>query len=896
MMGKMPASGSSLPSSSAACGVDSFDAEVERMLRQMSSEEKVGLLSGRSMWKAGGVPRLGVPALAMSDGPHGMRGLGLSGEAGAVLAPCELALAATFDEGLIGEVGTLLGEDCARRGASVLLGPCLNMQRSPLFGRHFECFSEDPYLSGRAAVAYIRGVQQHVAACAKHFVCNDQEKNRHTLNSVIDEATLREVYLAPFEAAVIEGGVESIMCGYNRLNGMFCTENEWLLQKVLRDEWHFQGWLVSDWFGNQSTVPALKAGLNVEMPGIEPRHYGGYLLEAVRQGSVSENLLDERCRPVLKTSLCRRATSTPGPALQASDSQAFMNRRRLLLRAASSSIVLLRNEAGALPLEGGDSIRRLAVVGPSAVATTVQGGGSARVRPRPCSSILDAFRAANPRLVVLHEPGCHRGEHQWHHPEFKVLRPMAGCTASGQASAALHEVIPTRVFDISLILGAKISNNECFRRFVMPVARCLGWRQNDPAEIAQKLAKSKQPAHGHAEVDAKRTTRLACCASITAFAVFASLSVWASSSHWYRLGAISGVASVCTLVGQFWCCRRHAQLRRAEDRMLRAAETVASDSDACVVVLGTDGDFEGEGDDQPDMALPGRQNELVERVVASSRGPVIVVLNVGSPKELPWLNSVSAVVLAHFGGEEMAQAVVDTILGINCPAGRLPTTWPRRLEDAPVFATAHGWAPSARELELKESTTLLGAPTTRPRAVGHGHLPGECIYTEGLRVGYRSFSDGGALGSTAPLFPFGFGLSYTAFAYGTLNVKLEVPCASAGGPQASVSLIIQNTGRRSGSEVVQLYTDAVQGNGKDAASQAAQIRTGPRSLRGFSRTGDLAPGEEQAVTFTLGPRALGSSYCVEQGAWTRPQPGMRVCIEVGASSTDVRISSILNLS
>jgi len=202
-------------------GVDGRkDARVEDTLACLTTEEKVGVLSGCGMWEAGGVPRIGLPPLRMSDGPHGARGLSLSGEEGAALAPCEAALAATFNEALVEEVGSLLGQECASRGAHVLLGPCLNLQRWPLCGQHFECFSEDPYLSGRAAVAYVRGVQRHVAACAKHFVCNDQEDYRHTLSSVIDERTLREAYLAPFEAAVIEGGVESVMCGYNRLNGM----------------------------------------------------------------------------------------------------------------------------------------------------------------------------------------------------------------------------------------------------------------------------------------------------------------------------------------------------------------------------------------------------------------------------------------------------------------------------------------------------------------------------------------------------------------------------------------------------------------------------------------------------------------------------------------------------
>eukprot|EP00929_Paragymnodinium_shiwhaense_P119450 TRINITY_DN9134_c0_g1_i3.p1 TRINITY_DN9134_c0_g1~~TRINITY_DN9134_c0_g1_i3.p1 ORF type:complete len:842 (-),score=173.24 TRINITY_DN9134_c0_g1_i3:427-2952(-) len=828
--------------------------EAETLLSRMTDAEKVQLLTGLDMWTAGGCARLNLPPLKMSDGPHGMRGCSLSGDPGAPLAPNEIALGATFDEQLIQETAEVIGEDAARRGLDVLLGPCVNMQRLPTFGRHFECFSEDPYLSSRAAVAYIRGVQKHVAACAKHFVCNDQETNRHTLNSVVDKRVLHEVYMRPFEAAVVDGDVESIMCGYNRINGAYCAENEDILQKVLRDSWGFKGWLVSDWYGNQSTTRALNAGLNIEMPGIEPRHYGGYLLAAVRDGSVPMAKLDERCRPVLRTMVRRVARQRARPS--STGGGQLLQRSEVFRRTAAASMVLLKNERGVLPLKS-EALRSVAVIGPHAATTTLQGGGSCRVRPKPCKSILKALEEAlSPSVEVVHAVGCSTGRSRRTTPEFEALKTFAGCDAAGSATSSMRAF--NKVQDLGLTVAAWFSNKEVLRRFLMPILRRAGLRQSDPAEVARKIA--LQRSRANADKGRKRwyAVGLGIAAVVAAAAV--------PRSWWARLLPLAAASAACvgTLASLRVCARRRrATLREAR---IQQAEAAARAADACVLVLGSDGFWEAEGMDMTDMCLSEEQNELADRVLAvveATGKPAVVVVNVGSPKELPWSFKAPALLVAHYGGEEMGPAVADVLLGRVCPSGRLPTTWPRCLSDVPAAAQPGG-----------------------------DEMPGDAVYREGFLVGYRAFaSQRFPAGGKMPAFAFGHGLSYTAFTYSELSVEVASEWQQCDGesskttkaPKGLVRATVKNTGKCAGSEVVQVYT-------------CVGDRPESRSLCGFCKTASLAPGSEQVLMVSLDWRALGGWYDAAAERWRMPAAGTQVLVEVGASSADIRLSKIVKIA
>ena len=365
--------------------------DIDHLVSQLTIEEKAQLTSGASMWTTHGIDRCGVPSVTVTDGPAGARGPtlpGIGAQVPTLCIPCGSALGATFDPHLLEQLGEALGHQARTKGARVLLAPTVNLPRSPLFGRSFECYSEDPILSGKLAAAFVRGAQsQGVATTVKHFVGNETEFERMTIDTVIDERTLREVYLVPFELAVREGGSLGIMTSYNRVNGSYCAESRWLLQDILREEWGFDGFVVTDWFAGATTRAAAVAGLDLEMPG-PARAYGRFLAQAVAEGEVDEADLDRAVSTLLSVfSRLGAFDDEPVPST-AVDLPAH---RALARRAASESMVLLKNESRApqsrplLPLDA-TSLRSVALIGPNAERTRIMGGGSAEVRPTPPSS------------------------------------------------------------------------------------------------------------------------------------------------------------------------------------------------------------------------------------------------------------------------------------------------------------------------------------------------------------------------------------------------------------------------------------------------------------------------------------------------------------------------------
>src|SRR5262249_2603083 len=375
---------------------------VDKLIADLDLDEKAALAAGVDLWYGPGAPRLGVSALKVTDGPSGARGEQWSGRPSANF-PCGTALGATWNVDLVHEVGIRLGVEARRKQAHALLAPTVNIHRHPLAGRNFECYSEDPHLSARMAVAYITGVQSQGVGCTvKHFVANDSEFERMTISSEVDERTLREISLVPFEAAVKEAHTWALMTAYNRVNGPYCSEHAALIA-MLRDEWGFDGLVMSDWYGTHSTVPAANAGLDLEMPG-PPQFFGDKLAVAVRAGEVPESVLDDKVHRVL-TFIERtgRLDDEPAPEECIDDPVD----RAIARRAASESFVLLRNEHAALPIAS--SAKTLAVIGPNADAMVIQGGGSARVTPHAPVSPLAGLRARyeGTAVEVVHERGCY---------------------------------------------------------------------------------------------------------------------------------------------------------------------------------------------------------------------------------------------------------------------------------------------------------------------------------------------------------------------------------------------------------------------------------------------------------------------------------------------------------
>ena len=374
------------------------------LIEQMTLQEKASLLSGANFWNTKPVPRLGVPGMMLTDGPHGLRKqggkadhLGLNKSIPATCYPSAAGLANTWDESLLEEMGRSLGQEAASEGVSVLLGPGVNIKRNPLCGRNFEYFSEDPFLSGKLAAALIRGIQENgISACVKHFAANSQELRRMTNDSVVDERTLREIYLPAFEMAVKEGGVRCLMTSYNRVNGTYAHEHPHLLRDILYGEWGFDGAVVSDWGGNNDRVASVKAGGTLEMPssaGQTDRH----LVQAVQAGELDEALLDEQVDRLLDLLLSTRPGSTPAPY----DRDAH---HRLCEKIAEKCAVLLKNEDNLLPLKQ----QTVAVIGDFARFPRYQGAGSSKINPTRLDSGLDALKAAGVN-VVGYAPGYHRG-------------------------------------------------------------------------------------------------------------------------------------------------------------------------------------------------------------------------------------------------------------------------------------------------------------------------------------------------------------------------------------------------------------------------------------------------------------------------------------------------------
>lgn len=403
--------------------------EIDALVRQMTLEEKASLCSGATAWTTKAIERLGIPSITVSDGPHGLRRPAREDELGgasipATCFPTASALACSWDRDLVREVGRALGAEARALGVHVLLAPGINMKRTPLCGRNFEYFSEDPYLAGELAAAYVEGVQSAgVGTCVKHFAANNQETDRMTVSAEVSERALREIYLAAFRRVVQKARPWSIMCSYNRINGIYASQHRWLLTEVLRDEWGFDGVVFSDWGAVDDRVAGLAAGLDLEMPGPSPAN-DARIVEAVRSGRLDEAVLDRAVTRILR--LLRRATEAAGP----SGPPDFEAHHRLARRAAASCMVLLKNDGGVLPLEPG-RVASVALLGRMAVAPSFQGGGSSRVNPRRVDSALEQWQKAAPEMAVSY----HQGYRDDGAPDPELLR--SAVEAARRADAAV---------------------------------------------------------------------------------------------------------------------------------------------------------------------------------------------------------------------------------------------------------------------------------------------------------------------------------------------------------------------------------------------------------------------------------------------------------------------------
>ncbi|MEU3447938.1 glycoside hydrolase family 3 C-terminal domain-containing protein [Streptomyces thermolilacinus] len=837
------------------------EARVEAALGALDLDTKARLLAGQDMWTLPAVPSIGLASLVMSDGPVGVRGVRWTADDPSVTLPSPTALAACWDRDLARRAGRLLAQEARRKGVHVLLAPTVNLHRSPLGGRHFEAYSEDPYLTGEIGAGYVRGVQEGgVAATVKHFVANDAETDRFTVDNTVPPRALRELYLAPFEAIVKCARPWAVMSAYNQVNGVTMTEHRQLQTEVLRDEWGYDGVVVSDWFAARSTTGALTGGLDVAMPGPHTV-YGDALAAAVRAGELDEALVDRSVRRVLRLAARVGALKGPGPAVppppraldaeapggetldgEALDGEApggetldgeTLDGEALAREIAHRSFVLVRNEHDLLPLDPA-RLGRVALVGPAARDARVLGGGSAQVFPARTVSPLDGLTAALPDAATLTcAPGADLGdEPEPAGPGFAlraVCRDTSGTVLAdvplpsgqvqwvgtdlpdGVAHEALHTVEVTGTFT-PRESGDHVFGTRGLGAFRLTVAGRVLY------DGTQEAGGEGDPFEAFTGPPVERGT-----ARLTeGVPVEVSLRHTVDPERPAPLPAV-----VFSLL--------HRPPRRDPDELIAEAVEAARAADTAVVVVATTERVESEGFDRADLRLPGRQDDLV-RAVAAANPRTVVVVNAGAPVEMPWRDEVAAVLLTWFPGQEGGAALADVLLGAEEPGGRLPTTWPAALADAPV-------------------TTVT--PTD-----------GELRYDEGPFIGYRAWDR--APGRPAPAYPFGHGLGYTTWEYESLVVT---PTAAR--------VRVRNTGARPGREVIQLYV----------APRADLVERPARWLVGFGCV-TAPPGGSAEAEVRLAPR-LFDIWDEEAGAWTAV-PGQYE-IRAGRSLTDIRLAVTLEL-
>ncbi len=816
---------------------------VEALLGQMTIQEKVALLAGTNGWYTVPVERLGIPSLKMTDGPNGARGAGgFTTGVKTTCFPAEIALASTWNLDLIERTGKALAREAKMKGAQILLAPTVNMQRSPLGGRNFECFSEDPYLSARMAVAYIRGLQSEgVGASVKHYVCNDEESERTTVSSEVRERALREIYLPPFKAAVCEAQSWTVMAAYNNVNGVPATENAYLLTGILRDEWGFDGVVVSDWFeAVKSTAASVNAGLDLEMP--VPRWRGEQLLRAVEAGSVAQATIDASVRRILqmieKAGLFEHSQQAPEEGTD------LPEQRALTREAAAEGIVLLKNERQLLPLQN-EHLSSIAMIGPNAQVAQIMGGGSAQVNAHYVVTPFDGIATqAGERVSVRYEQGC---------TNFRLLplldsaQLLAGTQGNEQG------------FHLEYFNNNDLSGTPVYRE--IRTSSELMWFDALPQGVNGQQFSVRATARYTPQVSDAYLFGLI-SAGLSRFSIDERevIDNWTQQTpgqEYFGMGSAEVQASVTLEAGHSYllalefarkdstplAAMRLGCLPPVPADALERAIQLAASSDVAIVCVGFGGEWQSEGFDRPTMELPGRQNELIERV-AEINPRTIVLLNTGSPITMPWLKKVAAVVQAWYPGEECGNAIADVLFGKTNPSGKLPQTFPVRVQDNPAY--------------------LNFSPEN-----------GKVYYGEGLFIGYRYYDRK----EIAPLFPFGFGLSYTAFDYDSLRLS-----AQEIGPDDTlqVSVDVTNTGQRAGQEVVQVYVRDVK----------SRLQRPDKELKAFAKV-SLEPGERKTVTLSLGRDAL-AYYDDLARAWVAEAGAFEAL--VGASSRDIRASASFTLT
>lgn len=805
------------------------EARIAALLEKMTLEEKVSLMAGRDFWTLPAIERLGIPSLRVSDGPTGLRSV--NSEAATVF-PVGVALAATWNEALVADVGAAIGREAIAHNVDVLLAPAVNIQRTPLGGRNFETYSEDPRLAAEIATAYVAGVQSEgVGTSLKHYAANNQEHERMTGSSDMSERTLREIYLAVYEPVIRRANPWTVMGAYNKVNGVFACENEFLLEQVLKGEWGYDGVVVSDWGATKTTADAANSGLDLEMPG-PARHFGAKLVEAVRNGEVSLAVVDDHARRLLRLIIrCGLLDGNP----KSVRSELCSARHRACARdAARQSMVLLKNEGSLLPVS--KNFRRVAVIGQPAYMPAIQGGGSSQVSPDRIVSPLEGLKAAlGGDVELVFERGL---DHEPAPPQidWRLLSPDEAFTQSGltaryyakpdYAGPVAHEELDWHFSKLGF--GGKVQTDEDLSFSVEWTGFFRPEQDGDYDFVISHSNEHVELSIGNEILVGEGTPseRELLFMILPLNRREARIRMQAGRTYPIRIRYSQPTERAIRAFNIFNIAMRAPAPSRV------AAINAANAADMVLLFVGSGTTDETEGRDRRSMKLSAGQDDFVREVVAANPNTAVIV-NTGAPVEMPWARDVPAILQMWLPGGEGGSALEDLLSGKVSPSGKLPVTFPHRYEDNPTY----------------------------PFYPGHKSAE----YGEGIFVGYRYYDKAGR----DVLFPFGHGLTYSSFEISDLHVSV-----APSGQTAEVSVKLTNTGSVEAAETVQLYLE-------DGATREAMPL---RQLRAFRKT-SLSPGETTQLTFSLAREDF-AWFDMHAGAWA-VSPGKYV-VHAGVSSRDLR--------
>ncbi|KAF2970131.1 hypothetical protein GQX73_g3468 [Xylaria multiplex] len=815
---------------------------AKNKLASLTIDEKVSLLTAADFWRTKAIPEKGIPAIKTSDGPNGARGGIFVGGTKAALFPCGISLAATWNKDLLYQVGQHLASEVQARSAQVLLAPTVCMHRHPLGGRNFESFSEDPLLTGKLASQYIKGIQSKgVAATIKHFVTNEQETHRLTIDSLVMERPLRELYLRPFEIAVREANPWAVMSSYNLINGVHADMNHHTLRDILRGEWGYDGTVMSDWGGVNSTVESIKAGCDIEFPYSTKWRFDK-VLKAIESGELTLEDIDRAAENVL--TLVER-TKGDDMSIEEPEREDDRDDTRSLIRSAGvEGLTLLKNEGGILPIN--PKTAKIAVIGPNANRAIAGGGGSASLNPYYNTLPLDSIKKTA-HGEVIYAKGCHI--YKW----LPVASPF--CTDKSGKPGVTLEWFSGDKFRGDVIVTQRRTNTDLFLWDSAPLGQlgpewsAIATTYLTPTSSGKHTISFMSVGPGKLYLDGDLAL---------------DLWNWTEEGEAMFDGSIDYMVDVDMIAGkavelrvemtnelrpifkqkEFNMTHKYGGCRigfKEEDQVdyLQEAVRAAKEADVAVVIVGLDAEWESEGYDRKTMDLPsdGSQDRLVKAVLEANPRTVVVNQS-GSPVTMPWADEVPAIIQAWYQGQEAGNALADVLFGLRNPSGKLPATFPRRLEDTPAY---HNW-------------------------------PGEnlrVLYGEGLHIGYRHYDRV----KVEPLFSFGHGLSYTTFEYGRPSLSNKVLTSSA-----SIHLVmaVTNTGSVAGSETVQIYI----------RDERSALPRPEKELAAFEKV-SLDPEETKHITVPLDKYAVGY-YDPAKSAWIAEEGVFKVLI--GASATDIRHS------